>query len=1842
MADGTSNYIAKHGIDIAVGLDGQSKQRLMTDLMDLMKDANKKTEQEFVKGLVDAMSAAFKAVGKQSPFNFSDIISVEGLGKQLAKEILKGAVIGGQDAAAVAKKIQEQITKNEIEIQTAEKRYKKKRYLRKVSDPNEAVDVAPYQFKSKDPHQWQSEADDILEDFNKAKNAAMDAEEALKKAQKALANGKDQQLDVSEINKLTDIVKNAQNNVFEAIEDMLKKAKTVHQVMAKVFDGTSEQYFSEEFREFDLDSDYIDEVISEHSEFIEAWFEKEQNHFKNTVNKFKKQNKQLQAQLALIDGADTSGDKRVVESINKHRNSKGKVSSKYTKQISGALNYDLDENKNNDTLFSLQKDYLGAEAGSEEQYIAVLKFVKAYKQYVAKHGEKGERFKNNKTAEIYKEAMQIYEDAEQFLRNVMVAIEQDESGKSVGQRKGKTKAATVPSNDALSPMVSTSDDSADEQVQNAQAVTAAYEEQNEVLQENASLKKGTQTIEATDVADAVVVEANAQRQITEELGKQKKILLYHRTDGEFDPTLVGGESGDGIRNIKQTLYEGFGGFGDGTFASTLAGAKSLWEKATEGDEQFFEFDASDLNLYAAESVEHAEKLRTFLMNIQRVVGDGSPFDDINDEFMNQEIDVLNEDQLYQEAKMLFENFNMTREEFHMWIENAQNESQKLHEMLKKGETPEDTHNFGTRWMKNLGYGGVLNDFPDDPEYSGDYQGSVVYDLDPSKVKQVFKNKDEYLKYIQAQIAAHQQNSTAIQQETDTQVQANDAEIESNNKKIKSYEELSAAISRYIELAKTLVETQKMTPEHQQIQSDMRAIDTWDMNEQGDYIAEINAWQKNIAKIKAAMKAGASTYTNEDGYVEQITDDSLARAESKLRGYIYRYVEEFDDIDALLAGAKTKALQNIITKEVAKFKADEDIQRQQQEIADAANMAALAEMESIEELILNSASKGKGLSAWDKLIELKHRPKDVDRYTQSSQTDSIARDLDIVSPHVEIANNAKAIKSYESLCSVVERYNELSKKRYMFTGGEHPTLNEDEENEFAYLSGRLKNTSEGVDIHKFTKFGKIEDINGLAQALGIEIPQAAEKARTAVAGVESAVTNVIADDTTEAPVTVKVTPVVDDGAVARVVQENEVETPAVVSVTPTMDENAVASVVDDKSKQPTGRTGVSISEDRLRGILGEITYSVKITGGEAESNKLAIDPESLQAAIQAIVDSVKSGEQTDQTSVDVTNAPWALEATLKGETNARLDSIINAIKNIKVIAPKGSGDAGEEPARAVNKSPAPTPEVLSEEKKFLADVQRYYNLQLELAKHKDNKPYVAEIEKELEKLQEVKTTLDKIKDTEQETEKIKKARVEYEQNLAKVIGEQAKAAEKQADTLANKSRQKAKFGTVETVLGKSGNTLAEIEKLGTTDNSQVQEFISSLERLKKIYNELYKKDGVITDEEIAKLADAKNQTEEYRKTVERLLKQMELGNGEQDTGRFVSGDSTTYYDQLKKIAAELTNGKAKIAGFKQETNTLTYTVKTGTKEISTFTLQVRDLDHGVTKAGGSVKTFTTFFDGIKRKLKEVSQYVMGSSPVYQLIAELRKGIQYVREIDLALTELKKVTDETDETYDKFLKTAAKTGEKLGSTISAVTEATATFAKLGYNIEQASEMAEAALVYKNVGDGIASAEDAADSIISTLKGFGMEAFEAMEIVDRFNEVGNRFAITSKGIGEALRLSASALNEGGNSLDESIALITAANEVVNDPSSVGTALKTLTLRLRGSKTELEEMGEDVSDMATTTSQLQAKLLALTGGKVDIMLDANTFKNSTQILREMAEAWEDMTDIQRAEWCPYVQKCA
>jgi len=131
--------------------------------------------------------------------------------------------------------------------------------------------------------------------------------------------------------------------------------------------------------------------------------------------------------------------------------------------------------------------------------------------------------------------------------------------------------------------------------------------------------------------------------------------------------------------------------------------------------------------------------------------------------------------------------------------------------------------------------------------------------------------------------------------------------------------------------------------------------------------------------------------------------------------------------------------------------------------------------------------------------------------------------------------------------------------------------------------------------------------------------------------------------------------------------------------------------------------------------------------------------------------------------------------------------------------------------------------------------------------------------------------------------------------------------------------------------------------------------------------------------------------------------------------------------------------------------------------------------------------------------------------------------------------------------------------------------------------------------------------------------------MQVVDILNEIGNNFAVSSDGIATALQTSASALMSAGNDLNKSVALVAAANKVIQDPSQVGAALRTIALRIRGTSVEvLEEMGEETDGVVESVSKLQEKVKAITG--VDILEESGAYKDTYQILKELAEVWDDV----------------
>lgn len=317
---------------------------------------------------------------------------------------------------------------------------------------------------------------------------------------------------------------------------------------------------------------------------------------------------------------------------------------------------------------------------------------------------------------------------------------------------------------------------------------------------------------------------------------------------------------------------------------------------------------------------------------------------------------------------------------------------------------------------------------------------------------------------------------------------------------------------------------------------------------------------------------------------------------------------------------------------------------------------------------------------------------------------------------------------------------------------------------------------------------------------------------------------------------------------------------------------------------------------------------------------------------------------------------------------------------------------------------------------------------------------------------------------------------------------------------------------------------------------------------------------------------------------------------------------------KKFGVELTELKAKAESCDRTT-------------LNHLQNEFKRIDKAADAAG--LKT-QTLGDRLKHQFSKYSVYFSAASAIMYTTMALRDMFNQVVAVDSAMTELKKVTDESSATYNKFLTNAAGKAKEIGTTISDYISSTADFARLGYDFADSQKLAGVANIYAVVGDEIDGVEDATKSVISTMKAFGIEASNSMSIVDKMNEVSNNFAISSGGIGEALQRSASSMKAAGNDLDETIALITASNTVVQDPTVVGTALKTVSMRIRGAKTEMEEAGIETDGMAESTAKLQKELKALSG--VDIMLDKDTFKSTYQIMEEIAAKWEDLTDIQQA----------
>lgn len=520
--------------------------------------------------------------------------------------------------------------------------------------------------------------------------------------------------------------------------------------------------------------------------------------------------------------------------------------------------------------------------------------------------------------------------------------------------------------------------------------------------------------------------------------------------------------------------------------------------------------------------------------------------------------------------------------------------------------------------------------------------------------------------------------------------------------------------------------------------------------------------------------------------------------------------------------------------------------------------------------------------------------------------------------------------------------------------------------------------------------------------------------------------------------------------------------------------------------------------------------------------------------------------------------------LKSEVKSIENEFANLAKNGKQL---------NNVTKAINKITKDVDNVVSENIKFI-----------------DSDKAISEVNSLMSKLNELNIIRDKLSNGELVGNKaineaisgVKKVADTYTQTLSNLSSNQ-KIFDNISKNLDNATTNKAVLGLDDSYVNKLRDELNNIDLSSNEAQTSLKELESTVKRIGNSDKDIQKLKGVIQQLEgnISKISDK----QKFSIVTESDINKM--------------NEMKSHVDSLNNVIDKLNNG---IEVTQIEIRDLEATSKNSMENISSVTESASDS-----------------FSDLGVSLNRAMEFAIGDSISGILEEQVRMAGQTILDIDDKLRDLKRVTKLSAEEYKEFTKSSNEAAISIGRSTAEAIEATTSFVKLGYSVEEAKGyLSEAGLTLANVAD--MNTEDSIDAITSTLKGFGFEVQEVTRVIDVMNESGNKFALSTSDLAEMLRIGSASMSIAGNDLEQTSALMISAFEILQDSSKVANGLKTISMRLRGVAEEGEELNPKLGELVKT----------LTG--VDLT-DANgEFRNTYEVLSEIGQVFDTLGSKEQA----------
>lgn len=280
------------------------------------------------------------------------------------------------------------------------------------------------------------------------------------------------------------------------------------------------------------------------------------------------------------------------------------------------------------------------------------------------------------------------------------------------------------------------------------------------------------------------------------------------------------------------------------------------------------------------------------------------------------------------------------------------------------------------------------------------------------------------------------------------------------------------------------------------------------------------------------------------------------------------------------------------------------------------------------------------------------------------------------------------------------------------------------------------------------------------------------------------------------------------------------------------------------------------------------------------------------------------------------------------------------------------------------------------------------------------------------------------------------------------------------------------------------------------------------------------------------------------------------------------------------------------------------------------------------------TTNQFGESIKNAGLQLLGLSSGVAVIQKIISTIREGVDVVVGLDTALVDLQKTTTMSGSQLATFYKDANTAAKELGVTTKDMIQSAADWSRMGYSDKNSSEMmARLSAQFAAISPG-ADIEQATSGLLSTMKAYGIEVEDVLDgIMSKINIIGNTAGTSNAEIITGLSRSAAAMSAMNSTLDENIALFTAAQEIIQNDSQVGNAIRSISLRIRGYDEETEQLSEELANISGEVVDLTKTVQHAEG--VSLFTDASQehYKTVYEYLQDISEIYDELSEKQQQQ---------